>query len=143
MGHLIWYSLACIVTIATHKPSHWLVYKILYSLFSSGFFFSYTAASSPLFCSVCFCSSPLKILASIFSFKERQINVVLSSSCLSVWLIWKNYYSLILGGCSVKRAIHTEFYSEWHESTFKRQRILYDSIICEIFLTLSIYFCHC
>ena len=82
------------------------------------FFFSYIAASSPLF-ALFFCSSPLKISASIFSFKERQIKVVPSSACLSMWSTWRNYYSLILGGCSAKRAIHTEFYSNWHESTFK------------------------
>ena len=129
--------------------AHWSVYKTLYSpLYSLQFFinlFIFFQLHSCLFPSVLlcfFCSYPLKIPTSIFSFKERQIKVVLSSSCLNVWLTWRNHYSLILGGCLVKRAIHNEFYSGWYKSTFK-DYILHDSIVCEIFLILSIYFCHC
>ena len=45
---------------------------------------------------------------------------------LSVHSTWRNCYGLILGGCSAKRTIHTEFYSGWYESTFK------DNAICVI-----------
>ena len=41
-------------------------------------------------------------------------------------LTWKNYYILILEGCSVKKTIRTEFYFRWQESTFN------DNSICVI-----------
>ena len=75
----------------------------LFNLFSCCccffFFFFFPKLYSrlfPLCFALFFCSSPLKISASIFSFTERQIKVVSSSSCLSVWSTWRNHYSLIL-----------------------------------------------
>ena len=95
----------------------WLI-KPYNSHYSYNSFFIFSSRLSSLFALV-FLHRNFSFIF-VFSFKERKIKIVLSSSCLSVWLTWRNHYSLILGGCSAKRAICTEFYSRWHESTFKQ-----------------------
>ena len=74
--------------------------------------------STPLF----FSFLPLKFQL-IFWFKEKEIRfffVLLDYVCVQTW---QNCYSLILRGCLIKRIICIEFYSMWHESTFKDNAI--------------------